>query len=311
YGKRLPLSTLFEAPTIERLAAILDDNKSLPTTSCLVPIQPRGSQPAFFCIHNPGGQVINYKQLAHHLGADQPFYGIQAQGLDGKQPIHTTVEEMAAHYMKEIQTFQPNGPYFLGGFCFGGQIAFEIARRLHAQGEKVALLALFEAFVRRYPPSMAPKNSPAVKLLPRLSQRAIFHTRRLRTMPSKERLSYLLKRATNAKILMHLALVRGLGRFCETLGLSLPRALQLRDVTLIHYQAGRTYVPQAYPGNAVLFLSQEMLESSAENPSIGWRRLVGGDLEVHKLECDHDDILLEPAVRSLAQTLRGYIVNSH
>ena len=101
-------------------------------------------QTAFFCIHAGGGNVLMYRDLARRLGPDQPFYGLQAQGLDGKQPRHKRIEDMAAHYIKEIQTLEPKGPYFLGGSSFGGAVAFEMARQLDAQGQKVALVALFD-----------------------------------------------------------------------------------------------------------------------------------------------------------------------
>src|SRR5439155_9094971 len=91
------------------------------------------------------GQVLIYREFAQLLGADQPVYALQAQGLDGKRPPHTTIEAMAAHYLDEIRTVQPEGPYFLGGFCLGAVIAFEMAQQLHAHGERVALLAALDA----------------------------------------------------------------------------------------------------------------------------------------------------------------------
>src|SRR5439155_4504057 len=100
----------------------------------------------FSCVHGAGGHVLNYYALAHHLGADQPYYGLQAQGLDGPQPIHHTIDEMAAHYLEEIRSLQPEGPYLLGGYCMGGTIAFEMAQQLHAEGQQVGLLALFDTY---------------------------------------------------------------------------------------------------------------------------------------------------------------------
>src|SRR5207245_7945702 len=87
----------------------------------------------FFCMHAESGQVLIYREFAQLLGADQPVYALQAQGLDGTHPPHTTIEAMAAHYLDEIRTVQPEGPYFLGGFCLGAVISFEMAQQLHAR----------------------------------------------------------------------------------------------------------------------------------------------------------------------------------
>ncbi len=85
-----------------------------------------------------------YRELARRLGEDQPFYGLQAQGLDGCNPPLATIEEMATLYAKEIRRFQPHGPYLIGGYCMGGTLAYEVARQLRASGEEISLLALFD-----------------------------------------------------------------------------------------------------------------------------------------------------------------------
>lgn len=141
---KLPLATLFEAPTINELAAILQAEAPSTGWSPLVVIQPNGSRPPFFCVHGAGGNVLIYRELSQDLGSDQPFYGLQAQGLDGKCPPLTSVEEMAALYAKAIRRQQRHGPYMVGGYCGGGLIAYEVAQQLRSQGEEVALLAMFD-----------------------------------------------------------------------------------------------------------------------------------------------------------------------
>jgi pimeloyl-ACP methyl ester carboxylesterase len=141
---KVPLPMLFEAPTVREFAEVLRRAGAEQGVSSLVPIQPTGSRPAFFCVHGPDGEVSMYEELAHHLSPEQPFYGLQSQGLDGKHPPLTTIEDMAARYLKEIRKLQPQGPYFLGGHSMGGTIAFEIAQRLQRSGEVVGLLALFD-----------------------------------------------------------------------------------------------------------------------------------------------------------------------
>ena len=128
FAKKLPITTLLHAPTIEQLANLLQKEKWSPAWSSLVLMQGSGTKPPFFCVHGIGGTVLRFRDLARRFGSDQPFYGLQAQGLDGKLPFHTRVEDMAAHYIKELQIVQSQGPYYLGGYSFGGMVALEMAQ---------------------------------------------------------------------------------------------------------------------------------------------------------------------------------------
>jgi phthiocerol/phenolphthiocerol synthesis type-I polyketide synthase E len=153
---KLPLATLFEAPTVRELAQILRSEVPSSGWSPLVTIQPSGSRPSFFCIHGAGGNVLIYRELSQNLGSDQPFFGLQSQGLDGTCPPLTRIEDMAALYVNAIRRQQPRGPYLVGGYCGGGIIAYEVAQRLLSEGEEIALLALFDTmnFSKIEPPSI-------------------------------------------------------------------------------------------------------------------------------------------------------------
>ncbi len=146
FGKRLPITTILHAPTIEQMAALLRKEKWSPAWSSLVSMRASGTTPPFFCVHGIGGTVLRFRDLARFIGNDQPFYGLQAQGLDGKLPVHTRVEDMAAHYIKEIQILQPQGPYYIGGYSFGGMVALEMAQQLRAQGHTLGLVVLLDSF---------------------------------------------------------------------------------------------------------------------------------------------------------------------
>src|SRR5262249_20922863 len=111
----------------------------------------------FFCIHPAGGTVFCYKELSNLLGPEQPFYGLQARGLNGEQAPATRVEDMAADYIDALRTVQPAGPYALGGWSIGGVVAFEMARQLEAQGQRVDRLALLDSdFPEKDPPALDP-----------------------------------------------------------------------------------------------------------------------------------------------------------
>ncbi|HYX25875.1 MAG TPA: amino acid adenylation domain-containing protein, partial [Thermoanaerobaculia bacterium] len=143
FGRDLPLASFLSAGTIAGVADLLRQEGSAPAvSSCLVAIQQDGTQTPFFCVHPGGGNVFCYTALAYHLGPDRPFYGLQARGREaGEEPL-TAVAEMAALYLDAVRRAQPHGPYLLGGWSFGGLVAYEMAQRLTAAGEKVGVLAL-------------------------------------------------------------------------------------------------------------------------------------------------------------------------
>jgi len=139
-GAALPMSPLFQAPTIERLAALIGQGKGEHRYLSLVPVQPNGDKIPIFCVHGGAGTILHFQPLSKHLGESQPFYGLQMQGLYGDAPPHLHVEAMATHYLSEIRSVQPRGPYIIAGYCFGAIVAFEIAQQLDRGGERVALL---------------------------------------------------------------------------------------------------------------------------------------------------------------------------
>ncbi len=144
FGRSFPLSVLFQAPTVEKLADMIRQGGWRPQWTSLVPIQTDGTKPTFFCVHGGGGNVLIYRDLSRHLGKDYPFYGLQARGVDGSKDYLTTTEAMAESYLREVRELQPEGPYYIGGFCMGGQVAVEMAQRLVRDGQEVKLLFVID-----------------------------------------------------------------------------------------------------------------------------------------------------------------------
>ncbi|HIK05151.1 MAG TPA: hypothetical protein IGS40_10610 [Trichormus sp. M33_DOE_039] len=296
FGQTLPLGTLLQAPTIEQLAQILNAATGTNSWSSLVPIQTQGTKPPFLCVHGQQGNVLNFRELARYLGDDQPFYGLQAKGLDGKQAPYFRIEDMAAHYIREIRTIQPTGPYYLGGNSMGGTIAFEMAQQLQQQGEKVALLVMFDTF-----------NKGA---FPRLSFRQQHYG------------AYLWQMGLSSELLAELGEL--LQRQIQTLicqlylrlGMSLPANLHRVFVAEANMQAKRAYTPQIYSDRLVLFRATEpavftkrYLPTSEDwlhrDPLHAWGEFTSAGLEIHDVPGDHYSIFAQPHVQTLAAKLKA------
>jgi len=311
-GKKRPLVTLLQAPTIEQLSTILCQEEQSAFWSSLVALQPAGSKPPLFCIGGVGGSVLYFRGLSNNLGLDQPVYGLQAKGLDGKQDPHTRIEDMAADYIKEIRTFQPNGPYFLGGHSAGGLVALEMAQQLQMQGQKVALLALFD--------TSTPK---VLNHIPSVWDQASFHLFNLRELEPKKKLTYVLR---ILKASLKYRIKNNSKKIASLVGLyskplvpqfkipdALPQEFRRPEILLIFQvndRAARNYVPQVYTGQVTLFKVTDEPKSATllRYPLLGWDQLAAGGLEVHEVPGVHafiGSLLSEPHVKVLAEKLKA------
>ncbi|MGB9234323.1 MAG: condensation domain-containing protein [Terriglobales bacterium] len=301
FQRKLPLSVLFEAPTIAQLAKHLREPVEQSAWSPLVVIQPKGSRPPFFCIHGGGGNVLIYRDLSRHLGPEQPFYGLQAQGLDGERPCLDKIEAMASLYVKEIRRIQPHGPYYLGGYCMGGTVAYEMAQLLKVQGEEVALLALFD--------TMNWCSIPADNTFRRLrqfSQRLEYHVKNFLLLDMGEKKKFL---AEKVKVLRsRMQIWRGifLNKFGANATENKSETRVLGEMWQINDRACVVYQAKPYDGVVTDFrpMRQYAKYRPAEND---WNRLALGGLEVMTLPVYPAGMLLEPFVKHLAEGLKATI----
>ncbi len=298
---KLPLATLFDAPTINELAQVLRSEAAPPGWSPLVPIHTGGSRPPFFCAHGAGGNVLIYRDLARRLGTDQPFYGLQSPGLDGSCEPLTRIEDMAATYLKEIRKVQPHGPYFLGGYCLGGTVAFEIAQQIHAQGERVALLALFDTtnWSKVPLPSMWGNSYYAI-------QRLFYHAANFFRLDSAGRTQFLQEKM---KVLRtRIPVWRGmlLAKFTKEPSADKSEPLVLAKIWQANDQAALTYVPKPYPG-VVTDIRPIKQYRLFNRPDAKWERLAQGGQHVIVLPAYPAGMLLEPFVSHLANVLEKSI----
>jgi acyl transferase domain-containing protein/thioesterase domain-containing protein/acyl carrier protein len=321
YGLDLPLATFFQTPTIAQSAELLRGQiqvaertpaeprrKRSLSLSSLVPIQSSGSRPPLFCVHGAGGNVMVFSTLTHYLGLEQPIYGLQAQGVDGKSQPLTRLEDMAALYIRDMKAAFPQGPYLLAGFSMGGEVAFEMAQQLQAQGDEVRLLVLFDTFnpERSVRAASSGKASVPVEAAPqqgkltRISRKVLGHIRRLGHLSFREQVDYVRRDALMRLDRVYLSGAVAWHRLRgETLGYGLIEK-QLSETNL---NAVVNYVPRVYPGRITLFRASENLDWNPVDHPLGWGPLAGEGVDEIVIEGTHR-LLDEPFVAEVAQHLR-------
>ena len=283
-GRKIPLVTLLASPTIEYLAKVMQGDSQEPRPHSLVALRETGARRPFFCVHANGGDVLAYYELARRMNPERPFYGLRARSLGDDSEPQETIEEMAAHYIASIRELYPAGPYLLGGASFGGIVAFEMARQLHADGSRVDALVLIDATL----------HSDHIKPFP---LRIVDHVRIVCRLQPHERLRYLIRKLRKggggdmSKISQNedgeLApeLIEKVYRLAET-----------------NQRAHRRYVPRPYAGNAVLIRARESMLCFGDG---GWKDMILGGLEIREVPGDHGSVLKEPSVAKLAHEVES------
>lgn len=301
FNVKLPIFTLFEAPTIEELAQVLRRDTGPAAWSPLVTIQPNGSRPPFFCMHGAGGNVLIYRALSQLLGPDQPFYGLQSQGLDGSMPLLTKIEDMASLYLKEIRRVQPTGPYFLGGYCMGGTIAYEVAQRLQEQGQKVALLALFDTTDWSKIPRLSFWNTSYINC-----EKFMFHVANFFRLDPEGRSKFFSEKvqALRNRIPVWRGVVRS--KFDKSVAGTTSESVILAKIWQGNDHACLEYQPKPYPGVLTDFRPMKQY-TLFDRQDAKWDKLALGGQNVVVLPVYPAGMLVEPFVRHLALALRTSI----
>jgi amino acid adenylation domain-containing protein len=305
FGQDLPLALLFQGGTIEQLADLLRRQGLAPTHASLVPIQPHGDKAPFFCVHPVGGSVFCYNDLSLALGSDQPFYGLQARGLEqGQEPL-TLIQEMAASYIDEMRSVQSEGPYHLGGWSLGGIVAFEMAHQLRRAGQEVASLVLFDSFAPeliRQQGEIREGDSLRSFAYDLAGGVGVTSTgevpewfAQLDGMESESALRLLFQQVTTYNFMANDE--SSYEQFC--------RLFRVFQANLLALQS---YEPERYMHDVTLLRASVRPLQAEQNTQFdlnnGWQPLVKGELTVHEVPGDHFTILQQPRVQTVAAKLR-------
>ncbi|MBI3885787.1 MAG: amino acid adenylation domain-containing protein [Opitutae bacterium] len=309
FGRKLPLASLFQAPTVAQLARLIAQSESAAADcSSLVALQQKGARPPVFFVHGAGGgNLWTYTNLVPHLGPDQPIYALESRAMRGGAEF-ARLDEMAASYVREIRTVQPHGPYLLGGYCFGGNVAYEMARQLADAGELVALLALLDSAPVDESYRRIPWWRPV--FLFRFTVNTVYWLQDfLHQTPVERRRFVRRKFRTLWRRLTRSLAHRSRPPSAEDFDLD-----EVIDVALFpeievqlwktHLRALWTHQSGRYAGRVTLFRTRGQPFLCSFDPQFGWGALAAGGVDVVNVPGAHENIFMEPHVRVLSARLR-------
>ena len=294
-GKRIPLTALFEGPTVEKLASLIDkdDHK----WDSFVTIKSTGSKIPIYLIHGVGLNVLIFSPLAKHLHPEQPIYGIQAKGLNGIDKLFDSMEDIASHYIDEILQQNPDGPYAIGGYSFGGLIAFEMSKQLKAMGKEVILTCLFDSYAEQ---SIYHKPLPAKivykthEILMRLTYAFLFMFREPRIV--------ITNKIRYAKILLE-SLIDKI-RFRNNVKVDSSKGYKKLAIQM-YQTAFRNYKLTPYDGVVHVFRSKKQTYYMPDFKFLGWKPYALKGVKIHEVPGDHLEMFSPSHVAGFSETLQA------
>ncbi|APR76993.1 Non-ribosomal peptide synthetase module, pyoverdine [Minicystis rosea] len=279
FGKKIPLVTLFEAPTIEALSCLLREEGSARAWPRIVPIKPTGTRRPLFLVSRPNVNSLGYAALATRLDRDRPVYGLQCEYPDeaalGRPYTRDEYARWATQHIERLREVQPRGPYYLGGMCEGALIAFDMARRLEAAGEQVALLSVFDAWPEEN------TRSPLLWEIYLYEQRLrwlleVDHERRMRFLENRVR---------------------------RALGLGSKRRARNGNPWRVRIEPMTDFVAPKVTGRIAVFRVERQPYWRIQDDYLGWRERTSAAVEIHPIAGKHHNFLRPRFVGVLAAKL--------
>ncbi len=293
----LPLGLIFEAPTVRQLAACLQKHRHEAISNTLVQIKPGRLKHGIFYLPGVGGHTLNFYHLAHVLNIPLSQYGLNLPGLNNQTTLLTSIEQMAAYFIQEIQQIQPEGPYWLCGFSMGGRIAYEMALQLTKQGHNVAFLGILGTSAPGFPKAYLWKPAHYLERFWKFCGLSL--DEKIRYLQSLHRYKKNRKQQKTA----------------QQDDWDIQEFPNYRKL----YQAGleafiRYQTQQRYHGDIVLFREMKdfnLLDKELYNhPTFGWDQFITGQIRVHDIDCCHPNMLNQPHVEACATLLEKEILDT-
>jgi acetoacetyl-CoA synthetase len=291
-GRELAPVTIYCAPTIASLAAVLDE-PTAPRFPPLLQLKTGTEVPPLFLAHGLGGTAMDFFQLVKHVQTQRPIYGLQAKGTDGVDEPFDRIEDLAEFYLGAIRGLQPHGPYFLIGYSLGGLVTLEMAKRLTDQGEKVALLAMLES----YPHPRFLSLGQRMRLATRLATHRASTVGRL---PIRDALSYIIRPSERRLYVSR----DGNGNAPSQLPAGASHTPAMQRARESAYKSLTRYRPRYYSGE-IKFVRAETVSDFPDDPAAVWSRLAA-KFQVETVPGDHLGIL-GTHFESLASVISRYL----
>jgi aspartate racemase len=301
---KLPINTVFLSPTISQIASAIRGNSG--TWHSLVLLRKGIVRPPIFCINNAvGGTLTEYEWILKEMKEDREAYGVQQSQHD---TAYINIEDRASQFIKEVKKVQPEGPYFLLGYCAGGALAYEMARQLSNSGDRIDLLGIIDLLAPTY------VYRPDMRSLKILIGRVPIIISNIAGSPPERRLERALSLPVAA-----VQFVKNLFWRPPDNGMKPQAAVSpypdwieampdpYRQSAMANYKAYRKYIMKPYPGSLALFLFETTVGSSDDvvyhSPSFGWEKFVGGKIKVYRIPGDHVSIVASPSVKKLTEAI--------
>ncbi|MEM1121306.1 MAG: amino acid adenylation domain-containing protein, partial [Bacteroidota bacterium] len=299
-GRKVPLAALLQHSTISELAYLLDQEKEATFEGSLVPIKTTGSKPPLYLIHGGGLHVLMFQTLAANMDREQPIYALQAKGLNGEGKPLNRIEDMAAHYLDEIDKLNPHQPLALAGYSFGGLIAFEMAKQLKAAGREVRILSVFDTVIKQELTNLTPTFAEKFSTV---GKKVAWNLKDLISNPS-ENLSYrkyiYQRRLDNWKYKV----------FNRKNKLSKSDENRLAEmVSRSNFEAWQNYKITPYDGDLYLFRAEEQRFFIDDPKFLGWRPFITRKIHTLDVPGDHLSLFNPPHGENFAKILQELLDN--
>jgi amino acid adenylation domain-containing protein len=293
FGIRLPLATLFEQSTVQKLSKVIDNGIEPDRWRSLVPLRPHGSKKPLFLVHGLGLNVLLYTTIISYLDPEQPVFGLQAKGLNGVDKPLKSIEEIASYYISEIMTIDSEGPYQLAGYSLGGNIAFEMGRQLTEMGKKVNFIGLLD--------TVAEGSINQLPICRQIGSRGKYLRNYL-----VWNISYFFKNRDESMLSVIKRRWRGLGKKVRGLDIKISKDNRiskgeqnelpkyLRKVHRANLRAGRRYIIKPFDGVVHLFKAAHQTFYIPDPVNYGWDKYALGGVIVHEIPGEHSSTFAPP-----------------